>query len=33
VFTDYPERAVISRMLNGQVSEPPDQAQDDAAEE
>jgi glycerophosphoryl diester phosphodiesterase len=33
VFTDYPERAVISRMLKGQVSEPPDQAQDDAAEE
>jgi glycerophosphoryl diester phosphodiesterase len=33
VFTDYPERAVISRMLNGQVSEPPDQAQDDPADE
>lgn len=33
VFCDYPERAVISRALNGQVSEPPDQAQDDPAEE
>jgi glycerophosphoryl diester phosphodiesterase len=33
VFSDYPERAVISRMLNGQVSEPPDQAQDDPREE
>jgi glycerophosphoryl diester phosphodiesterase len=33
VITDYPERAVISRMLNGQVSEPPDQARDDPAEE
>lgn len=33
VFSDYPERAVISRMLNGQVDEPLDQARDDPAEE
>jgi glycerophosphoryl diester phosphodiesterase len=29
VFSDYPERVVIARMLHGQVSEPPDQAVDD----